>query len=208
MMTTIDGKVASGVEGLNLFDDYFDLYLETEEQLSTSSWICGRVTAQEFIDFVPKNNPDGFMFVVDTKGVVRFDNNAIKLSNGTKEAELVVLVLKNTPKEYLNNLQDKRITYIIAGDDRIEWEMTLKEVGERYGVVRLLLEGGALINGSMLKNGLIDEISLLITPLILNKSGAPSLFENPLLEDLEVKKYKMKNVQSLGKDCIWARYVK
>lgn len=37
---------------------------------------------------------------------------------------------------------------------------------ERFGIRRLLLEGGAGINGSLLAAGLVDELSVLIAPAL------------------------------------------
>ena len=50
-------------------------------------------------------------------------------------------------------------------------------LGETFGLKTLLLEGGARINGSFLKAGLIDEISLLIYPGIDGLAGVPTIFE-------------------------------
>ena len=48
-----------------------------------------------------------------------------------------------------------------------------------FGIERLLLEGGGILNGVFLKQKLIDEIALLIVPSIDGKSGQPSIFECP-----------------------------
>ncbi len=43
------------------------------------------------------------------------------------------------------------------------------------GIRRMLLEGGGTLNWSMVSNGLVDEISVAITPRILGGTGAISL---------------------------------
>ena len=46
-----------------------------------------------------------------------------------------------------------------------------------FGIATLLLEGGGKINGSMLRAGLIDELSLLVAPVADGSSGSPALFD-------------------------------
>jgi riboflavin biosynthesis pyrimidine reductase len=53
----------------------------------------------------------------------------------------------------------------------------LETLGKAFGLKILLLEGGGRINGSFLKAGLIDEISLLAFPGIDGLSGMPTIFE-------------------------------
>jgi riboflavin biosynthesis pyrimidine reductase len=53
----------------------------------------------------------------------------------------------------------------------------LEKLGETFGLKTLLLEGGGRINGSFLKAGLIDEISLLVFPGIDGLSGMPTILE-------------------------------
>jgi 2,5-diamino-6-(ribosylamino)-4(3H)-pyrimidinone 5'-phosphate reductase len=205
-MTTLDGKIDSGVEGVSMFDEYFDLYVETEEQLNGTSWMCGRVTVQEFTNFTVKSNLMGYMFAVDTKGVLKFGGNALMLSNGFKEAELVVILLKSTPTEYLDHLKDMQIKYIVGGEDEIVWEKVFKEMKSKYGVERLLLEGGGVLNGSVLEAGFIDEVSLILTPQAANSSSSPSLFGNTTTGVLADQKFKIQSVEKLEKDCVWIRY--
>jgi 2,5-diamino-6-(ribosylamino)-4(3H)-pyrimidinone 5'-phosphate reductase len=40
-----------------------------------------------------------------------------------------------------------------------------------------MLEGGGGINGSMLRAGLVDEVSLLVAPVADGRVGTPALFD-------------------------------
>ena len=59
----------------------------------------------------------------------------------------------------------------------------MEELGKAFRLKTLLLEGGGRINGSFLKAGLIDEISLLVYPGIDGLSGMPTIFEHAGGED-------------------------
>ena len=53
----------------------------------------------------------------------------------------------------------------------------LTRIAEGFGIDRLLLEGGGMLNGTFLANGLIDATSTLILPVIDGNSGAPAIYE-------------------------------
>lgn len=55
--------------------------------------------------------------------------------------------------------------------------LALETLNRELGVKRLLLEGGGLTNGNLLRAGLVDELSLLLCPFVDGTPGAPTLFE-------------------------------
>lgn len=48
---------------------------------------------------------------------------------------------------------------------------------KHFGVRRISLQGGGIINGAMLAAGLIDQLSLVVYPGINGLTTAPSIFE-------------------------------
>jgi riboflavin biosynthesis pyrimidine reductase len=224
MMATIDGKIASGIEGVDFLDDYFDLYLQIEELLSVQGAMLGRVTMEMFaedkdtplppnnseidnLDFIAPHKEQFIMIGIDTKGLLRWNSNTLKVSKGTKDAHIVIVVTNNTPKEYLAYLQSKNISYIIGGQSEIDFNDILKKVKKNFQVERLALEGGGIINGSVMASNLIDEISLQITPQVINKSNAPTMFEHESTE-LNVSTFKLFEVKQMENECVWLRYKK
>lgn len=81
------------------------------------------------------------------------------------------------------------------------------EVKEQFGVEKLLLEGGGFINGAVIEEELIDEISLMILPFVVNNIEAPELFySNPVIP--KVYNFKLEKVIHLDKDVVRLRYLK
>src|SRR5690349_9242740 len=110
MMSTLDGKTASGTD-VDILADYFTLYTKTEDKLNATAWMCGRVTMKMFSSGqdtpLPKASimvPDSdyfapfktsyFMFATDTRGSLRWDRNTIALSNVTEKLHLVIIVTR------------------------------------------------------------------------------------------------------------------
>lgn len=53
----------------------------------------------------------------------------------------------------------------------------LRKLRARFGIRRLLLEGGGKIKGSFLAAGAIDELSVLVAPVADGGVGTPTLFD-------------------------------
>lgn len=58
------------------------------------------------------------------------------------------------------------MSYVVSESSEIDLTGMLDILGHRFGIRRLLLEGGAGINGSFFAAGLVDELSLLIAPAL------------------------------------------
>jgi 2,5-diamino-6-(ribosylamino)-4(3H)-pyrimidinone 5'-phosphate reductase len=222
MMSTIEGKIDSGIKGKDILGDYFNQYIEIEHIYKPQAWMCGRVTTEMFADGVNTSLPQSSktidvsdcifptphvqsMVTIDTKGALRWKTNTI--TSGSKLTyNLIVIVTHKTPKEYLAYLQEKQISYIFCGEEIVDFLVAFQKLKNIFHIDTLCLEGGGLINGSVMAADLIDEISLLVTPLVLNRSNAPVVFERKVEEVLNVKKYKLFAVKQMENDSVWLRY--
>jgi len=224
-MSTIDGKITSADQTDILSDEYFELYTQTEDQLDAHNYLLGRVTMGMFAsseqgeltasttmqptteDFFASQSGSTYLFGVDTTGKLRWKNNEIQLSNVAKPLHLVIVVTQQTPLEYLSYLQSKDISYVFAGERDIDFSLLLTKMKKIFGVEKLLLEGGGILNGSLMAQNCIDLISCLVTPTVVNQSDAPSLFENPT-QSIDLKHFHLTSVEKLAKDVVWLQYTK
>ncbi|GAA3440650.1 dihydrofolate reductase family protein [Planomonospora venezuelensis] len=60
---------------------------------------------------------------------------------------------------------------IVAGDERVDLAAAVEALGER-GLTRVLCEGGARTNGQLAAAGLVDELCLTVSPVLLGGSAA------------------------------------
>lgn len=66
---------------------------------------------------------------------------------------------------------------MFAGKEELDIELLLKKVKNVLRADLLLLEGGGSLNGSFMEKGLIDELSLVLTPIADGAVNTPTLFE-------------------------------
>jgi 2,5-diamino-6-(ribosylamino)-4(3H)-pyrimidinone 5'-phosphate reductase len=128
-------------------------------------------------DFLPEDIVTGgrFFAVVDSRGRVRWTQKT-----GEHDEHLVILVSRRTPSAYLAFLRDETIPYVVAGEQQVDLQRALGILHERLGVSTVVATGGGLLNGTLLRSGLVDEVDIDFLPALIG-GGAPMLFEGALL---------------------------
>jgi riboflavin biosynthesis pyrimidine reductase len=163
-------------------------YDQVASRFDSDGWIVGRTTMEEIIGTNPPRTVKSSgsqlraIYVADRKGrdvAVSIDPHG-KLHYGQDNAggdHVIAVLSENVSDDYLSELREDGVSYLFAGPQGNNLPSALEILGETFGLKTLLLEGGARINGSFLKAGLIDEISLLIYPGIDGLAGVPTIFE-------------------------------
>ena len=190
IMSSVDGRLLPGrwtqpYDGTSssvLFKDY----AEIGKTLGTDAWMFGKATTKEVFPykFMPKSKntaSPGKIYVGyrDTSRLfITVDPDAdIFYTDSRLRGDNILTVLgTNATVDYLQMLEDKGISYIVLNDP-----MNLREameiIHERFGINKISLQGGGIIDGAMLAAGLLDELSLVIYPGIDGLTTSPSIFE-------------------------------
>jgi len=83
------------------------------------------------------------------------------------------------------------------------------EISGKYGVLSILLEGGAEINGSAFRHHLVDKVLVFIAPMIIGGKGARSPVEGTGIEALrDAVQLSQVTTQRFGDDILIEGYVK
>ena len=94
-----------------------------------------------------------------------------------REIPTIIAVTSRAETKRIISLRDRGVTVLVCGKGPLVSPRILLKKLRRLGIRRILLEGGGILNWSMLANGLVDEISVAITPRILGGADAVSLVE-------------------------------
>jgi riboflavin biosynthesis pyrimidine reductase len=137
---------------------------------------------QLYSDFLPEEvaerpGHEKWFTVVDGRGRVDWETN----SQG--EYDVLVLVARATPPEYLNHLRKERISYLVAGRQGVDLAVALSRMRDRLGVTCVVSTAGGGLNGALLRAGLVDEIQLQVFPAAIGGLGTPTIFDGPELAD-------------------------
>lgn len=120
---------------------------------------------------------------------------------------LLVVTRENVSASYIRQLKDKQIPYLQAGgDDHIDVRKAL-DMLHAQGFWRIGLTGGGTINGVFLRQGLIDEISIIYAPVAVGGIHAPTIFDaDDLLDPGLLTRLELIQVKPLLKDLVWVHY--
>lgn len=94
-----------------------------------------------------------------------------------RPCHLVVVLGASVPDAHLAELAAGGPWYLVMPVDDIDPAALPEQLNRRIGIKTLLIEGGAHMNGALLKASLVDAISWLLCPAIGGSTGSPAIFE-------------------------------
>jgi dihydrofolate reductase len=223
MVCSIDGRITgsrwrpkSNVVG-DLFEKLHDQLVA--ERPAGGSWLCGRVTAQEFARGKGKVYPptdkvfprENYFVQREAKAWGIFldaHGKAVWERSDCGGDPILVVLTEAVPDSHLAGLQADKVSYIFAGKTEIDLAAALETLDRELGIECVLLEGGGGANGALLRAGLVDEISLVISPVIDGASGAPSVFNSGSsdLGPAPVERMTLASHEILEGGVVWLRY--
>ena len=211
-MSLLDGRIDCDVtEQIESGDEYYDAL----NQLDCSSTLMGRVTMQmHYASAEPSDvqnkqpvgeecfniaiRTKGYIIAIDTKGRLKWPHNQFA------GMPLLVITSEECPIEYLDTLTKQYISWIAVGKGSIDLKRAMEIQRAEFGIERLSVTGGGNINAAFLKEGLIDEVSMMWCPGIDGRKGMTAALDG-IANDFPPTKLKLISVDKLG-DTIWARY--
>ena len=122
---------------------------------------------------VRPDDPRPIFVIVDSRGVLQNLLHFYRNMEHTKD--VVVLVAEATPDDYLNYLREREYPFIRCGADRVDLKAAMRELGERFGVSRVVSDTGPDLNDVLIREGIADTISLIVYPVIAGE-GEKKLF--------------------------------
>jgi riboflavin biosynthesis pyrimidine reductase len=213
MLPSIDGRIVIRDWKLN---NATREYEKTAATFDADAWIIGRISMEPYAgkarvparrkreripreDFVAGHDASSYAIAIDPSGKLRWRASDI-------DGEHVITILtESVSDDYLAFLQSKGVSYLFGGKSRVDLPKVLQKLRSRFGIKKLLLEGGGKINGSFLAANLIDELSILVGPVADGSIGTPSLFD---VDDAHapVRKLKLLSMERRAGGIVWLRY--
>ncbi|HEX3628656.1 MAG TPA: dihydrofolate reductase family protein [Verrucomicrobiae bacterium] len=101
---------------------------------------------------------------------------------------IIVLVGQRAPAKRVRELQHVADDVGVFGDRDIELPQALQWLHKKWGVKRLLCEGGSVLHEAVIRADLLDELHLTICPCIFGGRTAPTLADGPGFANLAAAK--------------------
>jgi len=87
----------------------------------------------------------------------------------------ILAVARFAPAERLK-LLSRHSEIICCGEDRVDLRELFSRLYDR-GIKRIMVEGGASLNWSLISQGLVDEIYVFVGPMLIGGDSAPTLLD-------------------------------
>ncbi|MFI5000653.1 MAG: dihydrofolate reductase family protein [Reyranellales bacterium] len=216
MVTSVDGRIW-GSRWRPKGNVVPGLFEKLHDQLGGGSWLCGRVTAQEFAkgthyppsgqvfprqSWFARRDAKAWGIFLDAKG------KAVWARNDIGGDPILVILTEAVSDRHLAGLRADGVSYIFAGAAEIDLAAALETLNRELGIERILLEGGGGANGALLRAGLVDELSLAICPAIDGSSGAPTVFNSGDVDlgPAPIESMVLTSHEVLDGGAVWLRY--
>lgn len=129
------------------------------------------VPAGDFLPSSVRSHQGRWMVAVDSRARVRW--NTFEM-DGTK---LAVLLAAATPAPYRAFLRDHEVPYFETGLDGVDLPAALARLAAVFAASSIVSNAGGVLNGVLLRAGLVDEADIQFLPAIVGNATAPAVFE-------------------------------
>jgi 2,5-diamino-6-(ribosylamino)-4(3H)-pyrimidinone 5'-phosphate reductase len=179
-----------------------DATLAGTDTLLASVEQCGDEPSEQDQSVTNRNGP--LLVVPDSRG--RLKHWEVLLSTPFWKGGLA-LYTKSTPKSHLEYLDEVGVESVMVGDDRVDLHAALECLTDKYGVKTVRVDSGGVLNGVLLRNHLVDEVSVLVSPYLVGGITPKSLFRAPNLTDAAgVIGLELTSTEELRDSVVWLRY--
>jgi len=214
MMSSLDGR--SLTDGWHL-DFAIPCYEETAASFKADAWVCGRVTMQEIshggdyphgvakqaiarTDRFARRDASQYAISIDPNGRVAWK------SDTALDSHIVEVLSENVNDDYLAHLQSIGASYLFGGRDDIELKRVVDTLERELKIRKLIVEGGGHVCGAFVNAGLVDEVSVLVIPLVDGREAHTSSFEVSMDKWKKPAYLRLDSVERLDNDVVWLRY--
>lgn len=184
MAMTADGKIATANRNVASFGSERDHEQLLELRANADAVMSGART----VDSMKINlGPGGAKFRRRRlqRGLDEYNARVLVSGNGSinPEAEvfqhrfspIIILTTQQTATAKLNQLRALADEVRVCGKTKINFRSALRWLRAKWGVDRLLCEGGGELNAALFQAGLVDELHLTVCPKIFGGRTAPTI---------------------------------
>ncbi|WBA41019.1 RibD family protein [Hymenobacter canadensis] len=214
MMSSLDGRIILSRWGAKPNTQEYET---TAATFGADAWLVGRVTMEKDFtdglapdlqpapeplprtDYVAEHGATSFAVAIDAHGKLGWESAAID------DDHVISVLTEQVSDEYLAYLRRVGVSYVFGGAQELDLALVLDKLGELFPIKTLLLEGGGHVNGSLLRAGLIDELSLLHYPVVDGAASSPTMFEQGE-QPGPPRQFALLSVEQRPGGILWLRY--
>jgi len=181
MISSLDGKISTGsVDSRDVDTDYKKIkglseglyqYYDLEKRTDIVSFNTGRVMKKIGVNSnnSPINVPSCNFVIVDNTHLTK--KGITNLTNGTKKLFLVTTNKKHPAFSVEGNLE------VIYFSKKVNFSSLFKILKSKYKFNRVTIQSGGTMNSTLIREGLIDRVSVVIAPALVGGRDTSTLID-------------------------------
>jgi 2,5-diamino-6-(ribosylamino)-4(3H)-pyrimidinone 5'-phosphate reductase len=115
--------------------------------------------------------------------------------------DIILLISETTPQEYIIHLKERNYKYLIEGKEKVDLKRAVVGLNEEFGINKILTDTGKVLGNILINLGIVNEISILVHPLIVGEKCYPMFSEVTTILNLKLKK-----TEQFENGCVWMVY--
>jgi 2,5-diamino-6-(ribosylamino)-4(3H)-pyrimidinone 5'-phosphate reductase len=206
--STVDGKLAPHTRHFIPFSSRRDQRLLLELRTRADAVMSGARTVDlGLVDLGP--GPAKYRRMRQANGLAEYNLRVVASGGATlnPEAEIfrhrfspiIILTTRRADPEKVERLRQVADEVKVCGDKEIDFVRALAWLRQKWKVKTLLCEGGGEVNAGLLRQGVVDEIYLTVSPLIFGGRDAPTMADGTGIAEVnDAVRLRLKSLQRIG----------
>ena len=144
-----------------------------------------------------KKNP--MRIILDSNATIRTNS---KILETCSKIPTIIAVSKKAQKKNLQRLEKFSVQVIVCGNDTVNIKKLLR-ILKKKGIKNILVEGGGITNWAFVKENLVDEAIITVTPYLVGGITATTLVDGDGFSTIAKSiRLKLKNVTKIKNEVI------
>lgn len=208
--TSADGKLAPATRKFVPFTSSRDQQLLLKLRTRADAVMAGART----VDLSPVSlgpGPARYRRMRLKNGLAEYNLRVVVSGSGTlnprarifqqRFSPVIVLTSGAAPDSNLRRLREVADEVAVFGRNHLDLTAALGWLRKKWGVRRLLCEGGGELNAGLLRAGLVHEIYQTLSPLIIGGRNAPTMADGEGIRNLDqAVRLRLKSLQRVGQE--------
>ncbi len=219
LLSSLDGKISTGsTDTLDVDKDFKRIhgvkeglhqYYEIEKTTDLFSFNSGKVMAKIGVN-VRTEEPEkiGCSFIITDNKPHLTELGVIYLSKWVKT---LFLVTTNPDHPAFRLKETLRNLVIIFYHDKIDFIDLFSQIKNKYRAEKVTIQSGGNLNAQLLKNNLIDEVSIVVAPCLIGGSNTSTLVDGKSHQTetdlLSIRPLKLVEAKTLNNSYLHLRYL-
>ena len=198
---TLDGKLASR-NGDSKLSSKIDKIRVHKLRSKVDAILIGKNTVKIddpllSVHNIKKKNP--IRIILDSNATIRTSSRILKTCS---KIPTVIVVTKKAQKKNLQKLEKFPVQIVVCGNNTVSIKKLLVTL-KKKGIKNILVEGGGTTNWAFVKENLVDEAIITITPYLVGGMTATTLVDGDGFSTITKSiRLKLKNVKKMKNEVV------